>query len=321
MIIKPESVIKNAQRTVRIGTRSSPLALWQAEFIRDRLIEEHPGLNVELIKISTAGDRDRNSPLAAVGGQGLFTKEIQRALLDQEVDIAVHSLKDLPTSQPAGLTLGAIPPREQVADALISPKFKTIKQLPQGAKVGTSSLRRKAQLLNLRPDLIVEPIRGNVETRMNKAIEGEMDAVILACAGLNRLGFDQNITEVLEPPAFLPAVGQGALGVECRSDDLGTCQLLMPLNDLNTRASVIAERHLLRLLEGGCMIPLSAWGRVTSDHKFSLSGRVFSLDGQTMVEGEGEGQIENPEALGQKLAEILLKQGAAEILRTSPTGG
>ena len=311
-------------KTVRIGTRSSPLALWQAHYIRDRLLQEHSGLSVELIKISTLGDRDRNSPLAAVGGMGLFTKEIQKALLDQQIDIAVHSLKDLPTAQPDGLTLGAIPEREAVADALISPKYSQIKNLPQGSTVGTSSLRRKAQLLHMRPDLQVEPIRGNVETRMNKALEGEMDAVVLAFAGLHRLGFDQKITEVLAPPGFLPAVGQGALGVECRVDDELALGLLKPLNHWPTRASVLAERHLLRLLEGGCMIPLSAWGRVTPEGHFALAGRVFSLDGQKMVEAEAvgtSGSIDAPEDLGAEVAELLLKQGAAEILRTNPTPG
>lgn len=313
-----------AGETVRIGTRSSPLAMWQAEFIRDSLRSHHPGLTVELVKISTIGDRDRNSPLAAVGGMGLFTKEIQKALLDKQIDIAVHSLKDLPTAQPDGLTLGAIPLREEVADALISPKFRQIKNLPQGARVGTSSLRRKAQLLNMRPDLQVEPVRGNVETRMNKALEGEMDAVVLAFAGLHRLGLDQNITELLAPPGFLPAVGQGALGVECRVDDELAVGLLKPLNHWPTRVSVLAERHLLRLLEGGCMIPLSAWGRVTEDGLFCLSGRVFSLDGQKMVGAEAvgnSGSKDDPEALGQEVADLLLKQGAAEILGTNPTHG
>jgi len=313
-----------AGKTVRIGTRSSPLAMWQAEFIRDSLLTQHPGLTVELVKISTIGDRDRNSPLAAVGGMGLFTKEIQKALLEKQIDIAVHSLKDLPTAQPDGLTLGAIPEREEVADALISPKYKQIKNLPQGARVGTSSLRRKAQLLNIRPDLQVEPVRGNVETRMNKALEGEMDAVVLAYAGLHRLGFDQNITEHLAPPDFLPAVGQGALGVECRKDDELALGLLKPLNHWKTRASVLAERHLLRLLEGGCMIPLSAWGRVTPDGLFHLAGRVFSLDGQKMVGAEAvgsSGSVDDPEALGAEVADLLLRQGAAEILRTNPTPG
>lgn len=309
------------QNKIRIGTRSSPLAMWQAEYIRDRLTQTHPGLTVELIKISTIGDRDRNSPLAAVGGMGLFTKEIQKALLDKHVDIAVHSLKDLPTAQPEGLILGAIPGRENVADALISPKYKTINGLPQGARVGTSSLRRKAQFLNMRPDLQVEPVRGNVETRMNKALEGELDAVVLASAGLIRLGYDSNITEMLEPPAFLPAVGQGALGVECRSDDELAIKLLSPLNHLITRSSVLAERHLLRLLEGGCMIPLSAWGRAGVGDQLLLAGRVFSLDGRNMVEAEATGSTLEPEALGEAVAKKLLDQGADEILRTDRTVG
>ncbi|MFM7129995.1 MAG: hydroxymethylbilane synthase [bacterium] len=315
----PES--QSAQRVLRIGTRSSPLALWQAEHVRSMLLEHHAGLEVELVHISTIGDRDRNSPLAAVGGMGLFTKEIQRALQDKHVDIAVHSLKDLPTAQPEGLVLGAIPEREEVADALISPKFKTIKNLPVGARVGTSSLRRKAQLLHDRPDLVVEPVRGNVETRMNRALQGDMDAVILATAGLNRLGFAGNITEVLGPPGFLPAVGQGALGVECRADDAQVLALLEPLNHRPTRASVLAERHLLRLLEGGCMIPLSAWGRVDDSGQLALAGRVFTLDGSRMAEAEAVGELSAPEDLGKVVAGLLLERDAAAILRTNPTGG
>ncbi|MFM7315309.1 MAG: hydroxymethylbilane synthase [bacterium] len=315
----PES--QSAQRVLRIGTRSSPLALWQAEHVRSMLLEHHAGLEVELVHISTIGDRDRNSPLAAVGGMGLFTKEIQRALQDKHVDIAVHSLKDLPTAQPVGLVLGAIPEREEVADALISPKFKTINNLPVGARVGTSSLRRKAQLLHDRPDLVVEPVRGNVETRMNRALQGDMDAVILATAGLNRLGFAGNITEVLGPPCFLPAVGQGALGVECRADDAQVLALLDPLNHWPTRASVLAERHLLRLLEGGCMIPLSAWGRVDDSGQLALAGRVFTLDGSRMAEAEAVGELSAPEDLGKVVAGLLLERDAAAILRTNPTGG
>ncbi len=312
---------KSVQRVLRIGTRSSPLALWQAEHVRFMLLEHHAGLEVELVHISTIGDRDRNSPLASVGGMGLFTKEIQRALQDRHVDIAVHSLKDLPTAQPEGLVLGAIPEREEVADALISPKFKTVKNLPEGARVGTSSLRRKAQLLHDRPDLVIEPVRGNVETRMNRALQGDMDAVILATAGLNRLGFAENITEILGPPAFLPAVGQGALGVECRADDAHVLALLEPLNHGPTRASVLAERHLLRLLEGGCMIPLSAWGRVNGSGKLELAGRVFTLDGSRMAEAEALGELSASEELGKIVAGMLLQRDAAAILRTNPTGG
>lgn len=314
-----------SNRIIRLGTRSSPLALWQAEYIKARLESIHAGVHVELVKISTLGDRDRNSPLAAVGGMGLFTKEIQKTLIDNLVDIAVHSLKDLPTAQPEGLTLGAIPEREDVTDALISPKFKTLENLPQGAKVGTSSLRRKAQILNIRPDLQVEPIRGNVETRLNRAISGDMDAVILASAGLNRLGYAEHITEVLNPPAFLTAVGQGALGVECRADDALVLDLLRPLNHQPTRSAVLAERHLLRLLEGGCMIPLSSWGRTgtgsDAPDQLFLAGRVFSLDGSRMIAAEDVGEVADPEALGKKVADLLLAQGAAEILGTSRTDG
>ncbi len=307
--------------TVRIGTRSSPLALWQAEHVRGLLEAAHPGIRIELVRISTAGDRDRNSPLAAVGGMGLFTKEIQRALLDEQVDIAVHSLKDLPTAAPKELTLGAIPPRELAFDSLISPKFRTLAALPQGARVGTSSLRRKAQLLNIRPDLAVEPIRGNVETRLNRASYPDIAAVILAQAGLTRLGLIGHETEALVPPVFLPAVGQGALGIECRVADERTLHWLAPLNDPVTRAAVLAERHLLRLLEGGCMIPLSAWGRSEASGTLRLTGRVFSPDGDRMVEAEAESGLEDPEKLGVAVAELLLKAGAAELLRMSPTGG
>jgi hydroxymethylbilane synthase len=307
--------------TVRIGTRSSPLALWQAEHIRGLLESFHPGVKFELVRISTAGDRDRNSPLAAVGGMGLFTKEIQRALLDDQVDIAVHSLKDLPTTGPDELTLGAIPPREREFDSLISPKFGTLDALPHGARVGTSSLRRKAQLLHIRPDLIVEPIRGNVETRANRASDPDMAAVILAQAGLTRLGMISQETQALCPPLFLPAVGQGALGVECRVADEHTKRLLAPLDHAETRAAVLAERHLLRLLEGGCMIPLAAWGRNEPGGEFRLSGRVYSPEGDRMVEAEADGRAEAPEALGQAVAELLLKAGAAELLRMNPTVG
>src|SRR6476620_3489331 len=198
---------------IRIGTRGSRLARWQAEWVARRLLELHPGLRVELVEIKTLGDRDRNSPLAAIGGTGLFTKEIQRALADSAVEIAVHSLKDLPTQGPEGLTLGAVPPREDAADALIAPVHKTLDALPPGATIGTGSLRRRAQLLHLRPDLEVVGVRGNVETRLNRALEGTLDAVVLAEAGLRRLGLERHVTERLGPPRFLPAVGQGALGI------------------------------------------------------------------------------------------------------------
>lgn len=315
------AVESGSSRVIRLGTRSSPLALWQAEFVRDQLKTSHPKVCVELVKISTLGDRDRNSPLAAVGGMGLFTKEIQKALLEQTIDIAVHSLKDLPTSQPDGLTLGAIPERESITDSLISPKYQTLANLPQGARLGTSSLRRKAQVLNIRPDLQVEPIRGNVETRMKRATEGDLDAVILATAGLNRLKYSEIVTAELAPPDYLTAVGQGALGVECRSDDSEVLSLLESLNDNATRCSVLAERHLLRLLEGGCMIPLAAWGRTESHGQLTLTGHVFSADGSRKIGAEATGPLSDPEAVGKQVADQLLALGAAEILGTDPTVG
>lgn len=313
--------VLDSSKVVRIGTRSSPLALWQAEHVRARLLTIHPALKVELVKISTAGDRDRNSPLAAVGGMGLFTKEIQKSLIDGIVDIAVHSLKDLPTTGPEALCLAAVPQRAVPFDSLISPRYSTLDSLPQRACIGTSSLRRKAQLLHIRPDLIIEPIRGNVETRLRKASDGTTDAVILAQAGLTRLGLIGHETEALIPPRFLPAVGQGALGIECRADDIRVRSMLAPLDHRETRASVLAERHLLRLLEGGCMIPLSAWGRVDHSGSLSLIGRVFSSNGERMLEAEAEGDPSDPEHLGAVVAGMLIDRGAAELLRTNPTAG
>ena len=229
--------------SIRIGTRGSPLARWQAEWVADRLRALHPALHVDLIEIKTRGDRDRNTPLAQIGGLGLFTKEIQRALLESEVEVAVHSLKDLPTQGPEGLVLGAVPLREDMADALIAPTHRTLEALPDGATVGTGSLRRRAQLLYLRPGLRVVGVRGNVETRLNQATDGHLDAVVLAHAGLHRLGLDRHVTDRLAPPRFLPAVGQGALGIECRADDRTTLDLLAPLNDPPTHRAVVAERR------------------------------------------------------------------------------
>ncbi len=247
--------------SLRLGTRGSRLARWQSEWVAARLRALHPGLDVELVEIRTLGDIDRTSPLAAIGGLGLFTKEIQRALLDERVDLAVHSLKDLPTRGPEGLVLAAVPAREDPSDALISPRFRTLDALPPGAKVGTGSQRRRAQLLAIRPDLDVRELRGNVETRLDHARLGKLDAVVLASSGLKRLGLEAEITETLLSERFLPAVGQGALGIECRADDRATRDLLGPLNDPATRRAVLAERQVLADLEGGCTIPLAAWAR------------------------------------------------------------
>jgi hydroxymethylbilane synthase len=300
--------------TVRIGTRGSPLARWQAEWVADRLRLAHPGLAVELVGIKTQGDRDRNSPLAAIGGVGLFTKEIQRALLDARVEIAVHSLKDLPTSGPDELALGAVPVREEVADALIAPVFKTLERLPNGAKVGTGSLRRRAQLLHLRPELQVVSLRGNVETRLQQALQGHLDAVVLAEAGLRRLNLDRHVTEHLEPPRFLPAVGQGALGIECRHADRSTLELLKPLDDPATHRAVVAERQALTELEGGCMIPLAAWARDV-EGSLTLSAAVFDPDGREHVTAILSGPLDNPQDLGRRVAYELRAQGADKLLQ------
>jgi hydroxymethylbilane synthase len=303
-------------KSLLLGTRGSPLALWQANWVAGRLRQAHPGLVVELVEIKTRGDRDRNTPFAQMtqGGTGLFTKEIQRAVLDGTVDLAVHSLKDLPTAGPEGLVLGAIPVREEVVDLLISPRHGRLDQLPAGATVGTGSLRRKAQLLHLRPDLEVVGVRGNVETRLAKAESGELDAVVLAAAGLSRLGLRDRATEVLGPPPFLPAVGQGALGLECRATDDRARALVGALDDPATRAAVTAERRTLAELEGGCMIPLAAWGRVTTDG-LVLDVAVYSADGQEKVFVSRTGRPDNPEELGSVVAEELRQKGAEHLLR------
>lgn len=300
--------------SLRIGTRGSPLAKWQANWVAERLRQVHTGLEIELVEIKTHGDRDRNTPLAQIGGLGLFTKEIQRALLDGTVDVAVHSLKDLPTRGPGDLTLGAIPPREALADLLIAPIFKTLDALPEGARVGTGSLRRRAQLLHLRPGLNVVGLRGNVETRLNQALDGTLDAVVLAEAGLHRLGLQGHATERLGPPRFLPAVGQGALGIECRLQDESTRLLLAALDDPATRRAVLAERHALAELEGGCMIPLGAWGR-DEGSGLALDVAVFDVDGRSQVYVSVYGPHEDPETLGHRAAELLRAQNAESLLR------
>jgi hydroxymethylbilane synthase len=301
-------------RVIRIGTRGSQLARWQSEWVAARLKEHHPALTVELIEIKTQGDRDRNSPLAAIGGAGLFTKEIQRALVDRTVEIAVHSLKDLPTKALEGLTLGAVPVREDVADALIAPKALTLEGLPPGATVGTGSLRRRAQLLHARPDLNVVGVRGNVETRLNKALHGELDAVVLAEAGLRRLGLDGHVTQRLGPPGFLPAVGQGALGIECRLNDESTREILRALDDPATHRAVVAERRVLAELEGGCMIPLAAFAR-DEGGSLALDAFVLDPDGLERIDASRTGPIDDPDGLGRQVAEILRSLGADRLLR------
>jgi hydroxymethylbilane synthase len=294
---------------LRIGTRGSRLALWQANHIADRLRPLAAPRPVELVIIETVGDQVREAPLAQIGGDGLFTKEIQNALLAHTADVAVHSLKDLPTFVVKELTLAAIPERAPTGDAFISEKHSRFDNLPPGAVVATSSLRRRAFLLNRRPDLRLVNIRGNVETRLRKLHDEGLDATVLAEAGLRRLGLESTIVELLDQTWMLPAVGQGALGLECRSDDGTTLELLEQLNHAETRQSVLAERELLRTLGGGCQVPL---GVVTQsgEETLTLRAAVLQSDGKGRVETEVVGLSREAEALGRLAAEKLLAQGA-----------
>jgi hydroxymethylbilane synthase len=298
---------------LRIGTRSSPLALWQANHVADRLRPLASPRPVELVHVQTEGDRDQSASLAHIGGQGVFTKEIQRALLAGRVDVAVHSLKDLPTDPVAGLVLAAVPPRGPTGDVLVAPRPTRFDDLPRGARVATGSLRRRAQLLHRRPDLRLEDIRGNVETRLRKLSEQGFDALILAQAGLERLGLAGVITEVLDPAWMLPAVGQGALGLECRADDLETCALLARLDDPPTRSAVEAERALLYHLGGGCQVPLGAAARVEGD-RLVLRGAVLAADGSRRIAGEESGSATEAAVVGERLAVRLRSQGAGELI-------
>jgi hydroxymethylbilane synthase len=294
---------------LRIGTRGSPLALWQSRHVAE-LLRPHPA---ELVLIETEGDRVRDRPLSQIGGDGLFTKEIQNALLDGRADVAVHSLKDLPTAPVEGLTLAAVPERGPAGDAFVSERHRRFSDLPQGATVATSSLRRQAQLLNRRADLTLVALRGNVETRLRKLTEQGLDAIILAEAGLMRLGLERHVTEIMDRSWMLPAVGQGALGLECRSDDDQTRTLLAPLNDAATRAAVLAERALLRELGGGCLVPIGSLG-VVQEGRLTLRGCVLSRDGSQRIDGEEHGEAGAAEDVGRTLAERLAGDGAKELL-------
>ncbi len=305
--------------TLRIGTRGSPLALWQAHFVAGELRAHHAGLDVVLVEIQTTGDQIRDVPLTNLGGEGVFTKAIQNALLDGTVDIAVHSLKDLPTTHVEGLILSAVPPRGPTGDALVSLKYKSFAELPTGAKVATSSLRRRSQILNRRPDLEVLEIRGNVDTRLRKLHEQDLDATILAEAGLQRLGLTDRITEILDEAWMYPAVGQGALGIECREWDIATQELLLPLNDPETQLAVLAERTVLRTLGGGCHVPIGVRGVVRGD-RLTLRGTVLSPDGARRIETEHTGFASNGQKMGIDLAYELLLQGAVELLGSTAGG-
>ncbi len=304
---------------LRIGTRGSPLALWQARHVADCVRPLAAPRAVELVEIETSGDRIREAALTQIGGDGVFTKEIQRALLDDSVDVAVHSLKDLPTTFIAGLTLAAVPSRGPAGDAFVSHKHRRFDELPHGAVVGTSSLRRRSQALHRRPDLKLVNLRGNVETRLRKLDEQNLDAIILAEAGLQRLGLGSAITELLDPQWMLPAVGQGALGLECRADDAITLGLLDRLNDGPTRQAVQAERAMLRGLGGGCLVPVGVCSHVEGE-RLRLRGAVLTPDGKQRVEGEHSGAAREAEVVGQQLAEMLLASGAREVLLASGRG-
>lgn len=299
---------------LRIGTRGSRLALWQANFVAGllRLIAEPSP--VEIVEIETSGDQLRDRSLVQISGEGVFTKEIQRAVLTGEVDIAVHSLKDLPTVAVEGLVLAAVPPRGPVLDVLISRRHKPFDQLPPEAVVATSSPRRRAQVLHRRSDLQVVDIRGNVETRLKKMVDENLDALILAQAGLERLGLGQDLfMEALDPSWMLPAVGQGALGLECRADDPTTRQLLHKLEDRTTRWAVDAERAFLRALGGGCQMPVGVFTRVDRDD-LHLLGVALSPDGKSQLEAEGNATVLESEMLGQMVAQDLLRKGAGQLL-------
>ena len=302
------------RKEIRIGTRSSALALWQAEWVKSELEKKYPGLNVSLTKIKTTGDKILDVPLAKVGGKGLFVKEIEEAMLANEIDIAVHSMKDVPTFFPDGLHLSCITKREDPRDALLTRNKVKFSDLPKGANVGTSSLRRQAQLMNIRPDFVIHQLRGNVDTRIRKLKEGQYDAIILAAAGVKRLGLAGNVTEYMDPEISLPAIGQGALGIECRVDDRELNDMIAFFNHADSRVCVTGERALLRRLEGGCQVPIACYGEMKNGN-LHLTGLVGSVDGKRIIKDTIEGAPDKAEKLGVTLAETLLSRGADVILR------
>ncbi len=301
---------------LRLGTRGSALALWQARWVKSRLESAHPDIIVHLQTLHTTGDRITDVPLARIGDKGLFTKELDNAIIDGHVDLAVHSLKDVPTRLADGLMLAAVSEREDPRDAFLpaSRRPNALADLPPGSVVGTSSLRRRAQLLHYRPDLHVEDLRGNLDTRLGRLTEGHYDAIILALAGIRRLGHEERVGEMLGPPEWLPAVSQGALGITTRDGDAATAALVAVLNDPATAAATAAERAFLRALEGGCQIPIGALATVEGD-ELVLDGFVASMDGSAYVRGLSRGPIADPRAVGIALADDLLDRGAGEVLR------
>ncbi len=300
-------------KIITIGTRTSQLALWQTDYVKQRLEEAWPGLVCRLETFVTQGDKTLDKPLPEIGGKGLFTAELEAALLDGRIDIAVHSLKDVPVADAAGLTIGAITHRADLRDVLVARQQWTLGSLPLGATVGTSSLRRKAQLLHARPDLTIQSIRGNVDTRLRKVQEGQYDATILAAAGLTRLGLESHVTQYLPLKVMLPAPGQGALAVQCRGGDTAVLSLLSPLNDAETRCCVTAERAFLDGLGSGCSLPVAACATL-QNNEIMLTGLVAAEDGSQVIEVKGHGR--DPNQLGAELAQKAMAQGAAKLLRS-----
>ena len=303
------------KKTLRIVSRTSKLALLQAELVRSQLIALYPGLAIEIISIKTEGDKLIDIPLHKMGGKGLFVKALQDYLLTKKADLAVHSVKDMPAELPEGLTLAAILEREDPRDVFVSTKFAHLQELPAKARVGTSSLRRQTQLNRLRSDLILEPLRGNVDTRLTKLLSGQYDALILAAAGLQRLNEQASIRHYFSPEEMLPAIGQGALGIECRSNDKNTLRLIQPLHHLPTAYCVLAERTISATLGGGCQLPLAGLATLQSDHSLQLTSRVGMPDGSRLIGVTLNGSKESAISLGQAVAKALLDQGAESILK------
>ena len=300
-------------KRLTIGSRGSQLALWQAEWIKSRLVSLHPDVSVSIQIIKTKGDKILDVPLAKVGGKGLFVKEIEEALLEGEVDLAVHSMKDMPGEIPAGLHIGAVPERELALDVLISKDNKAFKDLNQGARIGTSSLRRASQLRHARPDIQIVPLRGNLDTRLRKLTTENLDAIVLAAAGVKRLSLEDRITQYLDTDIMLPAAGQGALCVETRIDDADTNALVKPLDHKATRNVITGERAFLNHLGGSCQIPIAAFGEI-KQNQYRLRGLVADLDGTQVISGSHEGVPVRSADIGIELAESLISKGAAEIL-------
>jgi hydroxymethylbilane synthase len=299
-------------KPIRIGTRGSMLAKWQAEFVRKKILEA-TGVDAEIVIIKTTGDNLQTASFAQIGGKGVFIKELEEALLNQQIDLAVHSVKDIPTEVPSRLCFPVICRREDTRDCLVAAKNETLSTLRKGARIGTSSLRRRSQVLHARPDLDVRDLRGNVDTRLRKVASGEYDAILLAKAGLDRLGWSNRISEVLSPDVCMPAVGQGALGVQARLKDSEIADALAPLDDLETRQSIVAERSLLAALEGGCQVPLGAWARFERG-ELAIDAVVCSPDGAQHVRQRATAPPDQARELGQRVAQMLIDSGAREIL-------